>query len=149
MSARKTKCPACQGTGGKDGKTSWLDDYPPCPKCEGTGRIFVARRTDAKPRSSAARGSAPTDTVRLEWLAKHEAMICRGKRVKSRRAGLVAENMEDVWTVEWEKGNGDLVGQTVDGGHADFRDAIDAAMKAQNAELSDADPSGGATETKL
>lgn len=82
--------------------------------------------------SPAVTGSAPTDTQRLEWLAKYEGMICRGKRMKTRRAGLVADNMEDVWTVEWEKGNGDLVMQAVDGGHATFRDAIDAAMKAQS-----------------
>jgi hypothetical protein len=74
----------------------------------------------------------PTDKERLEWLVKSEAFVTRQKRQKTRRGGLVEENMEDYYCVDWVSEDGALCWQGADGGRLDWRDAIDAAMQAQN-----------------
>lgn len=92
-----------------------------------------ASETDREGSVACSELVSAEDTRRLEWLAEHEAMITRGKRAKTRRGRLAGDNLEDVWQIEWEGKDGSLIMQTPDGGHRSFRDAIDAAMKADTA----------------
>ena len=82
----------------------------------------------APPGSPALAGSGTTDTQRLEWVIDRKATCDRRFKMKTRRGGLAAENLEPVWCLEWEQPNGDLIMQSPDNDHKTLRDAIDAGM---------------------
>lgn len=66
--------------------------------------------------------------VRLKWLIAHKAIVYETTRMASRRGGFERENMEKVWTCDFESFDGSDIMLGVDGGFKSSDEAIDAAI---------------------